>query len=134
MKDNLYHDESMFRGAKPHLFDKAKLLRKAMTESEIKLWEFLRNKKALGYRFRRQHPFGHYILDFYNHELKLCIEVDGGYHQSVDQKARDEERDKFIDFNGVTILRFTNDEVNNEIENVLEKIRTYVEKVKPSSL
>jgi very-short-patch-repair endonuclease len=134
MKDNLYHDESMFRGAKPHLFDKAKLLREAMTESEIKLWEFLRKKDALGYRFRRQHPFGHYILDFYNHELKLCIEVDGGYHQSVDQKAKDEERDKFIDFNCVTILRFTNDEVNNKIEKVLEKIRTYIEKVKPSAL
>ncbi|MBZ9779436.1 endonuclease domain-containing protein [Psychroflexus sp. CAK8W] len=134
MKDNLYHDESMHKGAKPDLFDKAKLLRETTTESETKLWKLLRKKDALGYRFRRQHPFGHYILDFYNHELKLCIEIDGGYHQSVDQKARDKDRDKFIDFNDVTVLRFTNDEVNNGIEKVLEKIRKHIVKVKPFTL
>lgn len=124
----------MHKGAKPDLFKKAKLLRENMTESENKLWKLLRKKDALGYRFRRQHPFGYYILDFYNHELKLCIEIDGGYHQSVDQKARDKERDKFIDFNDVTVLRFTNDEVNNNIEKVLEKIRKHIVKVKPFTL
>lgn len=134
MKDNLYHDESMYKGAKPDLFKKAKLLRENMTESETKLWKLLRKKDALGYRFRRQHPFGHYILDFYNHELKLCIEIDGGYHQSVDQKVRDKERDKFTDFNDVAVLRFTNNEVNNDIEKVLEKIRKHIVKVKPSTL
>ena len=134
MKDNLYHDESMYKGAKPDLFHKAKLLRENMTESETKLWKLLRKKDALGYRFRRQHPFGHYILDFYNHELKLCIEVDGGYHQLVDQKARDKERGKFIDFNEVTVLRFTNDEVDNEIDKVLEKIKKHIVTLKPSSI
>lgn len=126
--DQLYHDESMFKGAKPETFRKAQILRKNMTLSELKLWELLKNKESVGYRFRRQHPLGHYILDFYNHELKLCIEVDGKYHESVEQKQYDKERDEFLNFNGIEVIRFKNTEIENDIEKVINKIKNVVER------
>lgn len=124
--ENLYHDDGMFKGAKPETFKKAEKLRNQMTASETKLWEVLKNKKNTGYRFRRQHPLGHYILDFYNHQLKLCIEVDGEYHESKEQKIHDKKRDEFLNFNGIKILRFKNQQVNNDLEHVIESINKFI--------
>ena len=72
---------SMFYNAKPHIFEKAKMLRKNMTEAEQKLWGKLKREKMLGLRFRPQHPIDIFIADFYCHPIKLVIEVDGGIHQ-----------------------------------------------------
>jgi len=70
----------MFYGASPLIFERAKELRKRMTETENILWNALRRKNRKGYKFRRQHPMSTYIADFYCHQLKLVIEIDGGYH------------------------------------------------------
>lgn len=118
----------MFKGAKPETFRRAEILRKNMTSAEIKLWHLLKTKETVGYRFRRQHPLGNYILDFYNHELKLCIEVDGKYHDSDEQKEYDSERSEFLDFNGVEVIRFKNIETENDIEKVINKIKNVVER------
>ena len=128
---DLYHNDSMYKGAKPDTFKKAELLREKMTLSEIKLWEVLKNKTTVGYRFRRQHPLGNYILDFYNHSLKLCIEVDGEYHQTKEQIEYDQKREEFLKFNGISTVRFTNFEVDNELEEVILKLKNFIENIKP---
>ncbi len=79
----------MFYNAKPHIFEKAKMLRKYMTNSELILWERLKGKQLLGFRFRPQHPIDIFIADFYCHPLKLVIEVDGGIHKTADQREYD---------------------------------------------
>ena len=70
----------MFYGAKPVTFERANLLRKSMTPSEKKLWQFLKNKQLNRLRFRRQHPINIFIADFYCHSAKLVVELDGEIH------------------------------------------------------
>ena len=76
-----------------------------MTPSEIALWRALRANRFNGLRFRRQHPFGHYILDFYCDRAKLAVEVDGGVHRHNDQMIRDAARDAWVAQRGVRTLR-----------------------------
>jgi very-short-patch-repair endonuclease len=121
-KDHPYHDESMFKGAPPDSFAKAKFLRDNMTDAEKLLWEKLKNNQLKGFKFRRQHPIHIYIVDFYCHKLKLVIEIDGGYHDSNDQKILDSERSEILKFQELEIIRFTNDEVLGNIEFVIRKI------------
>lgn len=81
-----------------------------MTESEIKLWELLK-AKPLGHKFRRQHPIAGYVLDFYCHKLRLSIELDGEYHLSKEQKAKDADRTSYLNELGITELRYTNHQI-----------------------
>lgn len=111
---------SMFYGAKPAIFEKAKLLRENMTLSEELLWARLRQSQ-LGVRFKAQHPIDIFIVDFYCHAHKLIIEVDGGIHRS--QIDYDEGRTGELEKFGLTVIRFTNEEVTNDIESVIEKIK-----------
>jgi len=113
---------SMFYGAKPHIFKKAKFLRKNMTDSELKLWEVLKGKKILGLRFRSQHPIDIFIADFYCHPVKLVVEVDGGIHKSSDQKEYDIGRTAELNNWGIAVIRFTNEEVENDIKYVINEI------------
>ena len=113
----------MFYNAKPHIFEKAKMLRKNMTEAELKLWEKLKGKKMLGLRFRPQHPIDIFIADFYCHPLKLILEVDGGIHKSKNQKEYDIGREGELKNWGMKIIRFTNEEIENDIKSVLETIK-----------
>ncbi|MDP2422895.1 MAG: DNA methyltransferase [Bacteroidales bacterium] len=116
--------ESLFKGATPTLFENAHQLRLMdKTEAEEILWQALRNRKIENCKFRRQHPIGQFIADFYCHEKKLVIEVDGGYHNKQEQKEYDEARTQVINEYGITVIRFTNDEVLNNIQTVLNKIR-----------
>ena len=78
-------------------------------------------------KFRRQHPFGNYVLDFYCHEIKLCIEADGSIHNEKDIKEYDIERTKVLNENGITVLRFTNKEIIDTIATVILKIEAYVQ-------
>ena len=78
----------------------AKALRRNMTTSEIILWQELRNR-SLGLKFRRQHPIGPYVLDFFCHKLKLCIELDGDVHQSTEANMYDERRTAFLNSQGI---------------------------------
>ena len=111
----------MFEGASHLLFENAKQLRKNMTEAEKILWLYLRTG-VNGYKFRRQHPMGLYIADFYCHKAKLVIEIDGSVHNHEDVKTADEIREKELQDWGYTVIRFTNQEIVGQIENVLKKI------------
>jgi len=97
-----------------------KSLRKSATPQEIILWSRLRNNQ-LGYKFRRQHSIGKYIVDFYCSERNLVIEIDGSQHIEV-QRDYDAERDNYLKKLEFKVLRFWDNEVNNNLEGVLLKI------------
>jgi len=115
----------MFYGASPLLFIRARKLRDQMTEAEQRLWGFLSNKQLKGYKFRRQHPIKYFIADFYCHRARLVVEVDGDIHKF--QKEYDAGRTYELEELGITVIRFTNAEVFDEIEKVLERISEYLE-------
>jgi very-short-patch-repair endonuclease len=99
---------------------KARKLRKNPTEAELKLWKHLRLRQLGGYKFRRQHSLGPYIVDFACLEKKLIVEVDGGQHtEKVDYET---ERIAWLESQGFRVLRFWNNEVLKEIEVVKEVI------------
>ena len=112
----------MFYKAKPHIFDKAKILRLNMTDAEKLLWEKLRNKQISGLHFRAQHPIDIFIADFYCHKIKLIIEVDGGIHNTEEQRLHDIGRTAEMEEYGIKVIRFTNDEIFKNIDNVIIKI------------
>ena len=107
----------------------ARRLRKNQTCEEKILWDMLRNRQLLNLKFLRQHPvefqFNNkdhfYVLDFYCAALKLVIEIDGESHK--EQKDRDELRDEILKSSGYTVVRFTNDDVNDRIELIVEEIK-----------
>jgi very-short-patch-repair endonuclease len=92
------------------------------------LWKKLRDRQLLGLKFRRQVPIGQYVADFYCHDRRLVLELDGGIHEEPGQRSHDENRDANLAAQGFTILRFTNDEVLNDLPSVLEKIRKRLER------
>ena len=96
--------------------------RQYATEAERLLWHYLKEKK-IGYKFRRQHIVGEYITDFINLKHKLIIEIDGKYHQEVEQVKKDAQRTQYLKQKGYTVIRFTNEEVFNHIEDVIKKIK-----------
>ena len=104
----------------------AKDLRNNMTESEKKLWAYLRKKQIGKYKFRCQHPIYRYILDFYCHEKRLAIEIDGNIHNS--QQEYDKYRDEFLNSIGIRTLRLRNEDVLNSIEKVIEIIKIILSK------
>ena len=95
--------------------DRARLLRKKATEPERILWRHLRNRNFAGYKFRRQHPFDSYVLDFYSPSAKLAIELDGGGHNYRAGQTRDQTRSEFLARHGVFVLRFWNHQVRQEL-------------------
>ena len=114
---------AMFYGAKRSIFQNAEVLRKDMTVAEKKLWDRL-NKSQLGVRFKAQHPMDIFIADFYCHKFKLVVEIDGGIHET--QKEYDEGRTAELESWGLTIIRFSNEEVMNDIEKVVEMIKNHL--------
>jgi very-short-patch-repair endonuclease len=98
----------------------AKNLRKNVTNTEKYLWKHLRGNQIEGYKFRRQHPIGKYIVDFVNLERKIIIELDGGQHL---ENKKDKLRDKWLEEQGYEILRFWDNDVFNNIEGVLEVVK-----------
>jgi very-short-patch-repair endonuclease len=113
---------NLTRAAKPGIFEKAKGLRKSTTEAEENLWKYLINKKLHGLKFRRQHSLDIFIADFYCHQKKLIIELDGGIHDTPEQRVYDEGRSFELEEKGFKILRFRNKEVINDLEKVLDTI------------
>jgi very-short-patch-repair endonuclease len=102
-----------------HIHDKARNLRKNMTDAERRLWLFLRDKQRQA-RFRRQAPIGPYIADFACFDPRLVIEIDGGQHD--EQRDYDTRRDDWLRSQGFLVLRFWNNEVLENTEGVLERI------------
>ena len=88
----------------------ARELRQVETETEKIMWESLRGKRLNGLKFRRQHPYEHYVLDFFCVEHQLVIELDGSVHDVLDQAAYDEERTNFLNEHGLRVIRFRNEE------------------------
>ena len=110
------------RGASFAVRDAAKQLRQRQTDAEAVLWNALRNSRLHGLKFRRQYPVGKFVLDFFCRSCNLVIEVDGGIHDELQE--RDEERTRVLESYGYNVLRITNDEVLNDLENVLNRIAT----------
>ena len=108
--------------AKYGIIKKARILRKEYTKAEKILWQELRENKT-GFKWRRQHPVDMYILDFYCPPLKLCIELDGSIHKIKENKECDKEREEYLKNKGIKTIRFWNDEVENNLKEVLGKIK-----------
>ncbi len=87
------------------------------------LWSALRGRQMAGLKFRRQHPIGQVILDFYCVEKRLAVEVDGEVHLDPQQAAHDEDRTEYLATQGICVLRFTNAEVEHRLPEVLKKIK-----------
>ena len=100
--------------------DRQRTLRRLMTDAERRLWQALRLQQMGGHRFRRQHPFGSYILDFVCLEQMLVVEVDGGQHQ--ERAEADRVRTEFLERSGFRVLRFWNNEVLGEFDAVTARI------------
>jgi imidazole glycerol-phosphate synthase subunit HisF len=115
----------MHAGAEKPIFQKAKELRNQGTQAEEVLWSYLKSK-PLGYKFRRQHPYALYILDFYCHPLKLVIEVDGSIHDLDAVKENDQNRQKLLEKEGLIVIRFTNNEVLHQMQQVMKRIETLI--------
>lgn len=107
------------------LTERRKELRKNQTPQEIKLWWYLRDER-MGIKFRRQHSVGGYILDFYCPKKKLIIELDGGVHKQKENEEYDRVRDKFFQELGYLILRFTNTQIEQNINEVLRTIKYHL--------
>jgi very-short-patch-repair endonuclease len=94
------------------------------TLQEEKLWAELSGRKLGGHKFRRQFPIGRYIVDFYNHQNRLVVEIDGKIHEN--QKEYDANRNSWIAASGYTIVRITNDEVDTTMSAVIAKIKNHL--------
>lgn len=115
----------MFLGADKLVFQNAESLRYRMTAAEELLWQHLKGKQ-LGVKSRRQHPLGIYIADFYCHQHKLIVELDGDIHLRPDIALNDIIRQTNLELDGLKVLRFTNEQVVNHLEKVLENINTQI--------
>jgi len=114
----------MYYGAKPETFEAARILRKHMTTHEKLLWDKLKLKQICGVRFRRQHPIDFFIADFYCHEIRLVVEIDGEIHNY--QREHDEGRSAEMERYFIKVIRFTNSEVEYNIEDVVKRIENEV--------
>ena len=97
----------------------ARQLRREMTDAEQRLWYHLRNRALMGFKFRRQHPVGPYVVDFACLEVGLVVELDGGQHAC---DPRDAPREAFLEARGFRVLRFWNNDVLQQAEDVLSAI------------
>ena len=90
-----------------------------MTPTEALVWEHLRDRKLLGLKFRRQHPIGPYVADFFCAELALVLEIDGGVHNDPEQQTGDREREFFLQELGLKVVRISNSQVQSNLEQAL---------------
>lgn len=126
MAKNKKESDNMWKGASPQIFLNAKKLRENQTEAEEKFWLAVKDNQIEGYKFRRQHPLSIYIADFYCHALKLVIEIDGGYHLDEEQQLLDKKRIADLEFQGLNVIRFTNEEVMYRLPEVIDKIKAFI--------
>nr|WP_321406506.1 DUF559 domain-containing protein [uncultured Carboxylicivirga sp.] len=119
--------DNLFYGANATVRQYAKDLRSQMTPAEKVLWFELRSRKLKGLKFRRQHPINCFIADFYCHENKLVIEIDGEIHKY--QKQYDINRTAELERYGITVIRFENEEVLFHVSKVLRRIVEVVDEI-----
>ena len=116
------------------LLGRVRELRREATDAEQLMWKILRNRGVHDAKFRRQHPLEGFILDFYCHEAKLCVELDGSQHNEDEQVKYDEERTKILNEQGIRVLRFWNSDVLKNTETVLNEIWLALEDASANSL
>ena len=119
--------DHLHNGAIPSTYQFARENRQTETEAEKILWTLLRNQRLKGKKFRRQHTISNYILDFYCHECKLAIELDGNFHTDSEVRRYDKLRSEVLNEIGIRVVRFWNEEVINDPINVLQKISGHLE-------
>ncbi len=107
-------------------YERARRMRRALTPPEAQLWLQLKGRKLEGLKFRKQHPVGPYILDFYCSEARLAVEVDGSVHGDPDQARHDARRTAWLAERGIAVLRVQASDVRDELEGVLNAIRGVV--------
>ena len=120
----------MYTSAKsnpPAQKDLRRSLRNHNTAAEAVLWRRLKGSQVNGMKFRRQHGMGAYVMDFYCPEYRLCIELDGEVHNTVGAYHHDQERERFLRENGITVLRFSNDAVRWNMEGIVNEILKFAE-------
>jgi very-short-patch-repair endonuclease len=115
------------------LKERRRSLRSNMPRAEILIWSKLKNKQLGGLKFRRQHSMGPYILDFYCPAFRFAIEIDGDTHAGEEEERKDRIRQRYIESLGVQFIRFSNSEVIENIEGVLEKILSILPPLTPPS-
>lgn len=116
--------DRLYLGASKELRKTATEFRKEMTEAEAIFWNRVRNRNLCGKKFRREHPLFKFIVDFYCPEKKLVVEIDGKIHDF--QKEYDERRTYELEKFGIKVLRFANEDILNNIENVLEEVKKHL--------
>ncbi|HEX8411793.1 MAG TPA: endonuclease domain-containing protein [Thermoanaerobaculia bacterium] len=92
-----------------HVRNRARGLRRSATVSEQRIWNWLRNRTFRGFKFRRQVPIGHYVVDFYSPSLKLVIELDGKHHETVWMSEYENKRTAYLRSRGIEVVRITNE-------------------------
>jgi very-short-patch-repair endonuclease len=116
------NEKNMFYGAGPGILETARILRKSMTLAEKMLWKKLKDRNIFKTKFRRQHPIDFFIADFYNHEYKLVIEVDGEIHRRKGASDYDSGRTYELEKHGIRVVRFSNHQVITNINSVTAEI------------
>ena len=101
---------------------RARALRKLMPKAEQRLWQLLRRRQLDGFRFRRQHPVPPYFLDFFCFDQQLAIELDGWQHHSDEARVYDAKRTEFLAMHGIAVLRFTNEDLFDQPDSVIDAI------------
>jgi len=124
-------ERNMFYGAKKNIFLRALELRNNMTIAEKILWKELKKKEIFKARFKSQHPIDIFVVDFYCHKYRLAIEVDGEIHQKQDVLEYDDGRTHDIEKLGIKIIRFTNKEVIDNIESVIDRVLLEINSLSP---
>ncbi len=127
-------EKEMYFGARPELFRLALKMRKKPTEAEATLWKHLKKLRHEGYIFRRQHPIDFYIADFYCHKIKLIIEVDGEIHNNSVVIEHDMGRAGELERFGITIIRFSNNQIFNNIDLVIKQINKSIDELTTPAL
>lgn len=108
----------------------SRINRKNQTKTEAIVWYQILDNKKTGFKFLRQKPINRFIIDFYSRKLLLAIEIDGGYHKK--RINYDNERDKYLDNLNIKTIRFTNEEVLNDLNKIKEEIMTVIKERKTS--
>ena len=104
----------------------ARKLRKNQTPQEQKFWNLVRAHRFYNLEFRRQYPLGDYIVDFICREKKLIVEIDGGQHNSPENVIKDLERTQYLNSKGYKVIRFWNNDIDNNIEGIFDELRRII--------
>jgi very-short-patch-repair endonuclease len=113
---------------------KRQILRNNMPQAERVLWQKIKGRQLLGCKFRRQYSVGVFVIDFYVIELKLALEIDGSSHLTPEAREYDLHRERFLESAGIQVIRFTNSQVYDELDDVLKTISSWIERLQKLAL